>query len=137
MRILFVIIRTIKLKKLYFAKALRQLFPQNFSEVELGELLPDEVACKDKLLLDDLGRADGLRGVFDADVQPMTHLSREGGATLVGVVAHGYDIVPRVVQVGGYMGRSVVAYVDTGFGHDLDGQGVNLLGRIGPGREHL
>ena len=130
-------ITNVTFKNLSFTGTSGQFFPQNLGQIESGEPLFYQVASLDKGLPYRLGRPGDFRGVLDADVQPVAHLSREGGATLAGVVAHGDDIVPRFVQAGCDIGRAVMAYVDAGFGHHLDGLRVDLLGRMGSCRENL
>src|SRR5262249_51705533 len=73
--------------------------------------------------------------IVDAPVEPR-RATREQGASLVGAVAHGDHVVPRVAQerVDGL--RAVGADVDPNLVHRPDREGMDAC-RFGPGARHL
>src|SRR5262245_63855868 len=79
--------------------------------------------------------AGGLGWILEAPVNPRG-LPREDRTFFIGAVADRDHVVPWSVRELIQRLRGVATQVDIGFGHRLDGEGVNAC-RLGPGALHF
>ena len=107
------------------------------SVVEKAETGPYLVSDAAEFTFYELGGTGGFRRVFKSYVEPVLHFAGESGAGFVCPAAHGYYVVPFLLQVYGNIFWGVGRNVNSGLQHGFNCLGIYLGSWSGTCGVHL